>query len=384
MDLGRYPSTSFGEARRTSGKHGYVAYFPAPIPREIELPARTIVALTEAEAALGRLSSLGRLLPNPESLVQPYLLREAISSTRIEGTRASMSEVLENRAGGTLTEDVEEVVGYVTAMRWGLAQLEKLPVSIRLLCEIHSRLMSGTRGRGLAPGHLRTTQNWIGAPGSSVESASFVPPPPEELPRLLADWEQFAHEEGEMPLLVQDALLHAQFETIHPFLDGNGRLGRLLLVFFLVARGRLNEPILYLSSYLDQNRQSYYDSLQAIHEAGDPIPWIELFLRAVATQSEDGVNRSQRIIELRDRYRIAAGRLGSSNAIALVELIGENPIVNAKMVEHHLGVSRPTALRLLKKAEEAGILIEREEGLRGQRRYVAQEMLEALAGGAEP
>jgi Fic family protein len=290
-----------------------------------------------------------------------------------------MADVFESAAaGGTPNADVEEVVNYVEAMRWGLDRLDVLPLSTRLLCEMHRRLMDGVRGRELSPGELRTSQNWIGAPGSTVETAQFVPPPPSELAKLLADWERFAHEEPEMPLLVQNALLHSQFETIHPFLDGNGRLGRLFLVFFLVVRGRLSAPLLYLSAYVERHRQTYYDALQAIRETGDPIPWIELFLTAVQTQASDAVRRARQIVELREQYRQAAVTIGTTNALALVDLICENPVVTTKSIEGRLGVSRPTALRLLRRMEEQGVLSEGGEGMRGQRRYVAPAMMSAI------
>jgi Fic family protein len=383
MDPERYASTPFGEARRTPGRHGYVAYFAAPIPRTLELPPSTVRTLADAEGALGQLAAVGRLVPNPDLLIRPYLLREALSSTRIEGTQATMAEVFEiDAAGETPNADVEEVVNYVAAMQWGLEHLDELPLSTRLLCEMHGRLMAGVHGRELAPGKLRTSQNWVGAPGSTIETAQFVPPPPGELLRLLSDWERFAHEEAELPLLIQNALLHSQLETIHPFLDGNGRLGRLLLIFFLVARGRLTTPLLYLSAYLERNRRSYYEALQTIHETGDPIPWIELFLTAVQTQAGDAVARARGIIELRERYLQAAAAIGTPNALALVELICENPVVTTRSIEDRLGVSRPTALRLLRKMEQQGVLSEGEEGARGQRRYVAREMMDAVAGDA--
>ncbi|MBS1889097.1 MAG: Fic family protein [Actinobacteria bacterium] len=383
MDLTLYRSTQFGSARRTPGRHGYVAYFPEPIPRALDLPVSTVMALADAEAALGQLAAVGGLLPNPELLVRPYLLREAVSSTRIEGTRTTIGEVLDVDAAGTTPgADVEEVVNYVEAMRWGAGRLGELPISSRLLREIHERLMAGVRGRELAPGEFRTTQNWIGPPGSTIESAPFVPPPPPELPELLSDWERFANEEPELPLLVQDALLHAQFETIHPFLDGNGRLGRLLLIFFLVARGRLPAPLLYLSSHLERNRGAYYGALQTLRESGDALPWIDLFLSSVGIEATDAVGRARRIIELRDRYLEVAASLGTANALALVDLICENPVVTTRSIENHLGVTRPTALRLLRRMEERGVLSERETGARGQRRYVADD-LRALVIGRE-
>lgn len=385
MQQRQYPATEFGEARKTAGRHGYVAYFPAPIPRALDLPGATVRLLAEAEGAVGRLAGIGGLLPNPDLLIRPYLLREALASTRIEGTQASLVEVFEsNAAGRPANADVEEVVNYVEAMWWGLERLEQLPISTRLLCEMHRGLMAGVRGRERSPGELRRTQNWIGAPGSTVATADFVPPPPAELPGLLAGWERFAHEEPEMPVLVQDALLHAQFETIHPFLDGNGRLGRLLLVFFLIARDRLPAPLLYLSSYLEHNRQAYYGSLQAIREAGDPLPWIELFLTAVQTQADDAARRAHRIIELREQYRrIATAQASPANYLALVDLLCKNPVVTTAAIKEALGVSRPTALRLLRRMEERDVLEEIGTGLRGQRRYVAHELMDAVAEGTE-
>jgi Fic family protein len=379
MRLEQGKTTLFGEARRMPGRHGYVAYFPAPIPRTLDLSASCVSLLADAEGALGRLAAVGHFLPSPELLVRPYLLREALSSTRIEGTQASLMEVFEADAvGDPPNADVEEVVNYVTAMRWGLERLHELPISTRLLCEMHRRLMAGVRGRERAPGELRQSQNWIGAPGSTIETAGFVPPPPAELGELLADWERFANAEPEMPLLVQNALLHSQFETIHPFLDGNGRLGRLLLVFFLVERGRLPAPLLYLSAHLERKREDYYEALQAIRGAGDPGPWLELFLTAVKTQAGDAVQRAQRIVELRERYREVAGTLGTANALAVVDVICENPVVTTKSVEKHLGVSRPTALRLLRRMEDQDVLSPAQAGPRGQRRYVARDLMTAV------
>ena len=358
-----------------------MAYFPAAIPRSVALPASSVRLLGEAEAALGRLDGVGSLLPNPYLLTRPYLLREAISSTRIEGTRASMADIYEMDASGVAPNpDVEEVLDYVEAMRWAIDQLDTLPQSTRLLREMHRRLMAGVRGHDRSPGELRTSQNWIGAPGSTIETARFVPPPPEQLAVLLTDWERFANEDAEMPLLVQNAVLHAQFETIHPFLDGNGRLGRLLLVYFLVARGRLSAPLLYLSAYLERERMRYYDALQAVSERGDIVPWIDLFLTAVRTQASDAVTRAERIVKLRERYRRAAASIGSANALALVDVICENPLVTARLVEERLGVSRPTALRLLEQLASRGVLDEGESGARGQRRYYARELLGAVTG----
>jgi Fic family protein len=380
MDLERYPSTLFGEARRTIGRHGYVAYFPAPIPRRLDLPASTVALLADAEASLGRLAGVGQLLPDPGLLIRPYLLREALSSTRIEGTQATMAEMFEvDAVGEPPNPDVEEVLNYIDAMEWGLSQLERMPISTRLLRAIHRRLMAGVRGRERTPGELRTSQNWIGAATSTIDTAEFVPPPPGELAALMTDWERFANEDVEMPVLVHSALLHSQFETIHPFLDGNGRLGRLLLVFFLIVRGRLGAPLLYLSSYLERERHAYYRALQTIQETGNPVPWFELFLTAVEVEARDAVSRAQQIIELQQRYRRAAATMGTANGLALVDLISANPLVTTRLVEERLGVSRPTALRLLRGLERRGVLSEAEAGARGQRRYAARELMAVLA-----
>ena len=380
MEPTAYASTLFGEPRRTPGRHGYVAYFPAPIPRSIELPASMIRLLADAEASLGRLAGVGQLVPNPHLLIRPYLLREALSSTRIEGTQASLADVFEAEASDEPpSADVEEVLNYIDALEWGLGQVDELPLGVRLIRAMHARLLAGVRGRERMPGEFRTTQNWVGAAGSTIETARFVPPPSDELPALLADWERYAHADLEIPLLVQNALLHYQFETLHPFLDGNGRIGRLLSVFLLVEHGRLPAPLLYLSTFLERDRERYYETLQAVRERGDPLPWIELFLAAVCSQAADAVVRAQRIVELRERYRMAAAEIASSSAMALVNLVCETPIVSSRAVEAGLGVSRPTALRLLKQLERVGVLEEGRAGPRGQRRYLARELMEAVA-----
>jgi Fic family protein len=376
VDLTDYASTQFGRPGRTLGPHGYVAYFPAPIPRAIELPVPTIRLLADAEASLGRLAGVGQLVGNPHLLIRPYLMREALSSTRIEGTQASLADVFEVQASGeTPNADVEEVLNYIDALEWGLDQLGELPLGVRLIREMHRRLLAGVRGRERTPGEFRSTQNWIGGSGSTIEAASFVPPPPGELPALLADWERYAHETTEVPLLVQNALLHYQFETLHPFLDGNGRIGRLLSVFLLVEHGRLPAPLLYLSAYLERDRARYYDSLQAVRQHGDAVPWIELFLAAVHTQAADAVGRSQRIVALRERYRAAASAITSNKAMTLVDLVCETPIISSHAVEASLGVTRPTALKLLRQLEDVGVLTQGSAGPRGQRRYLARELM---------
>lgn len=379
MDEADFPPTAFGEVRRTTGPHAYGAYFPAALPRSFELPARLVPLLAETEAVLGRLAGVGQLLPSAHMLTRLCLLREAVASTMIEGAQASLAEIFElGAAGDEPNADVEQVLAYVDAMEWAVGEASRLPLSVRMMLEMHRRILSGVRGAKRRPGEFRTTQNWIGRPGATLATASFVPPPPGEIATALVDWERFANDAPDMPLLVQDALLHVQLETIHPFLDGNGRLGRLLLVLFLIVRGRLGAPLLYLSAAIERERDRYYAALRATRSDGDAIPWIELFLEAVRSQSIDAVMRAQRIIELRGRYSATATGLGSANALQVVDLMCENPIVTTRLVERRLGVARPTALRLLRRLEAAGLLEEGAQGARGQRRYVARDLMDVV------
>jgi Fic family protein len=385
MDPDRTPDTVFGRVRRTGGNHGYIAYYPRSIPRQVPISPENLLRIADAEAALGRLAGAGRILPHPHLLVRPYLRREAVASTRIEGTQASLLDVFDAEASGQpLGADVEEVVNYVRAMESGLERLETLPVSVRLLREMHAILLAGVRGRDRQPGDLRTTQNWIGPAGATIESATFVPPPPEELAGLLSDLERFVHEDPQLPPLVQAALLHYQFETIHPFLDGNGRLGRLLIVLFLVMRDRLPEPLLYLSPYIETRRQAYYDALQGVRERGDIDQWLAFFLEGVRVQAIDAVVRAERLIDLRERYRVTVRAATSGIANQVVELALEQPVLNSRVVEDRLGVSRPAALKALRQLEALDVLVAAAAGPRGQLRWRAEQILAVLSDESDP
>jgi Fic family protein len=311
--------------------------------------------------------------------VHPYLRREAVASTRIEGTQASLAEVFDAEAGDEpLSADVEEVVNYVRALELGLRRLESLPLSTRLIREMHEVILAGVRGRVRQPGELRATQNWIGSAGATVESATFVPPPPNEIAELLTDLEYFVHEDPQLPPLVQAGLVHYQFETIHPFLDGNGRIGRLLIVFFLVVRDRLPSPLLYLSPFFEARRQTYYDALQGVRQRGDLDGWLRLFLEGVRTQANDALARAERLGDLRERYRRSVQATTRGGANRLVDLVFEQPVVNARMVERRLGLTRPSALNALRQLEDLGVLSAAREGPRGQLRWRAEEVLQLL------
>lgn len=379
MDLDRYQPTQFGRGRRTSGAHGYAAFFPAPIPREIEISQRSFLLALEAEVALAELNGVGRLLPNPHLLANPFLRREAVSSTRIEGTQASLTDLFEAEAANTApNDDVQEVVNYVNAFHHGVERSRSLPLSIRLIREMHEIILSGARGHERHPGELRTSQNWIGTGGATLETAVFVPPPPTELGPLLDDFEQYLHDSPMIPPTVQAAIMHYQFETLHPFLDGNGRLGRLLIVFFLMQRGRLASPLLYLSPYLEARREQYYDALQGVRERGDLDSWLLLILEGIRVQSIDAATRAGELLALRERYRALFSSGNSSSAIAAIDLAFESPVLTAAVVERALSVSRPTALTTLTRLASEGVLTELAAGPRGTRRWNAPSIIRIL------
>jgi Fic family protein len=381
VDRTRYERHALGQARRTPGRHGYRAFYPSPLPRRLAVSAETAVWLGEAESALGRLDGVSQLLPNPNLLVRPYVVREAVASTRIEGTRASIAEVYDADASdAALPPDLEEVVNYVRATEHAVARLVDLPLSMRLVREAHEILFDGVRGRDRQPGRLRTTQNWIGPATSTIERATSVPPPPDAIGAALDDWERFVNDHSPaLPVLAQCALMHYQFEAIHPFLDGNGRVGRLLIVLFLIERRRLTRPVLYVSPYLERHRDTYIGHLQAIHEHGDADPWIAFFCQAVADQAGDAVERARRLVELRENYRRRVPT--QANAQALVDVLFEAPVLTSRIVEQHLDVTRPTALRLLQQLASAGVIAARPSGPRGQQRWQADDIVDALTSG---
>jgi Fic family protein len=354
VDPADFDAPAFGEARRDGGAFWY--YAPEPMPRSVPLSNETVLALSAADNALGRLASAGRYLSDPTMFVRPYMTREAVASSRIEGTEASLSDVL--KAAATDAEpvpDVREVRNYVAALDQGVSLLPTLPISQRLVTTLHRTLMQGVRGRDKRPGELRKMPVYIGSPTDSAETAAFVPPMHPLLPGLLSDWEAFVHENPRIPVLVQCAMLHYQFETIHPFMDGNGRLGRLLIVFFLIEKGLLPAPLLYLSAYLEQNRRQYYDRLQAVRERGELEQWIQFFLTAVTVQAKDAVARAERLFELRESYRkqLAGSR---SRASEVVDLMFDNPFLTARSVARRLRVTNQGALNLIRSLEKRGWL----------------------------
>jgi Fic family protein len=343
---------------------GYLAFVPEPLPPNPPLVVddEILSTLSAGDRALGRLDGATEVLPNPDLFVSMYVRREAVLSSQIEGTQASLVDVLEYEADGArkgLPADVGEVVNHVRAMNYGLDRLKSLPLSLRLIREIHERLLADVRGGNLTPGSFRTSQNWIGPPGSTLTEATFIPPPPSEVIKAMGDLERFLHSNRELPILLAAALAHAQFETIHPFLDGNGRVGRLLITFVLCERQVISRPLLYLSHYLKRHRAEYYARLQAIRDDGAWEPWIKFFLSGVAEVATEATATARRIHQLREQHREqVAKQISTPNALRLLEFLYQRPIVTARSVQKALNVSTPTANSLVRGLLDLGLLTE--------------------------
>lgn len=345
---------------------GYRAFIPAPSPPNppVRLTGELQSLLSDADQALGRLDGSIQTLPEPDLFVYMYVRKEAVLSSQIEGTQSSLQDLLAAEAkilGAERQRDVDEVINYVHAMNYGLAQLSKLPVSVRLIRAIHEKLLAGVRGSSLAPGQLRRTQNWIGPGGCTLSEATFVPPPPQDVPQALSDLESFLHCDSELPLLIKIGLAHCQFETIHPFLDGNGRIGRLLITFLLCEGKVLLKPVLYLSHYFKRHRLAYYDSLQAVRDTGAWEDWLTFFLRGVAEVSTQATETARRILVLREGHRASiTAHLGraAGNDHRVLEHLYQNPVMSINEVKSLIGTSYPAANQLVAKLVEQGILSE--------------------------
>jgi len=373
---------------------GYWAFAPDPLPPSIEWTADLVTDLSEADRALGELAGLGRSLPNPHLLIRPFVRREAVLSSRIEGTRASLSDLYAYEAAqpmggrhgagdsdapampGELPADVREVANYVRALEYGLERLSALPLSLRLIREMHGHLMQGVPTE--TPGEFRRSQNWIGPPGCTLNEAIYVPPPVVEMAKGLDALEKFLHAPSHLPPLLRLGLIHYQFEAIHPFLDGNGRIGRLLVTLLLCAWDLLPEPLFYLSAFFEAHRAEYYASLSGVSQAGAWERWLVFFLRGVTEQARDAVARARCLQALRERYRsqLQSGRM-AARLLQLVDLLFAQPVVTARQVEAALAVDFPTALRYVNQLVEAGLLREI-TGKARNRGYRADELLQAI------
>ena len=347
-----------GSGRLVGSSAGHNAFIPDPLPPRIDLGPQLVRALSEADLLVGRLSGEGRTLPNPHLLMRPFVRREAVLSSRIEGTQATLGELLASDAGAAVVRspnDIREVANYVVALEHGLARLQSLPLSLRLVGELHEKLMRGVRGDHAAPGEFRRSQNRIGPPGASIQNATYVPPPVDQLMTCLGDWEHFLHDRS-LPPLIQIALIHYQFEAIHPFLDGNGRVGRLLIPVFLAERDILPTPLLYVSAFFEATRRDYYERLAAVSHQAAWEEWIIYFLRAVACMSQDALGRAQRINSLLVHWRRSVAGAASKTPAAIVDLLAENPYWTTRKVAERLGVAFTTAQRGIEKLISLNIL----------------------------
>jgi Fic family protein len=360
---------------------GYLAYVPNPLEPKIELTLSIVKELSEADRALSELAGIARTLPNPHILIGPFLRREAVLSSRIEGTQASYSDLLFFEAARLREKevpDVREVSNYVKAIEYGLARLSTLPISLRLIREMHQRLMTGVRGESQTPGEFRRSQNWIGPAGCTLSDATYVPPPIEEMENALDGFEKYLHAPSEMPALIRLALIHYQFESIHPFLDGNGRVGRLLVTLLLCAEKLLPQPLLYLSAYFERYRDDYYHHLLAVSQKGAWEQWISYFLKAVAIQSADAIQRIDQLLSLRKSYRT---RLQQARASALLlQLVDElfsYPAITNPAVSERMKITPRSSQLNIDKLVEKGILREA-TGRQRNRVYVATEIVDII------
>ncbi|MEG3972592.1 Fic family protein [Microcoleus sp. T2B6] len=351
---------------------GYKAFIPNPLPPkpEIIMDQEMWDLLSQADRALGRLDGATDALPNPDLFVFMYVRKEAVLSSQIEGTQASLIDVLEFESQAlepNNPQEVAEVVNYIAAINYGLERLKSFPVSLRLIREIHKELMQGVRGAERDPGEFRSTQNWIGAGGCSLKEATYVPPPPYEMLQSLDNLEKFLHSPQPIPTLIKVGLAHAQFETIHPFLDGNGRTGRLLITFLLCEQNILQRPLLYISHYFKKYRSEYYDRLQAVRDSGNWEGWLKFFLRGVYEVAQEAAATARKIVNLKEEHRqLVLNTMGrkSGNAIALLESLYFRPIFNVEHAEEITSLSYPNANALIKALSDIGLL----EEITGQKR----------------
>lgn len=374
--------------RLTQGQGGYRAFVPAPLPPKIESNWELTNKLSEADRALSELAGLARTLPNPHLLIGPFIRREAVLSSRIEGTRTALSDLFFFEAADTAPpnensvplDDVREVFNYVKALEYGLRRLADLPLSLRLIRELHAILMEGVRGEHSTPGEFRKTQNWIGPAGCMLMDATFVPPPIPEMWTALDQLEKCLHAEKSYPPLLWIAMVHYQFEAIHPFLDGNGRIGRLLISLLLYHESLLSEPLLYLSAFFEHNRDEYYQRLISVSRSGDWQGWLEYFLTGVAAQSRDAIWRSGELLGLWQEYRRRFQSARSSALLLqLIDRLFTTPFITVPKAAKILKITQRSAGKHIERLVEEGILIET-TGRERYRVYMAPEVLGIIEG----
>ncbi|MBN2026285.1 MAG: Fic family protein [Actinobacteria bacterium] len=360
MRTGRYVTQGTGKAQ-------YKAFIPNPLPFQLNMDNNLQSLLSRADVALGRLDGITEILPDVDYFIFMYVRKEATLSSQVEGTKATFSDALKAEASiksAEIHDDVDEILNYIEAMNYGLQRLDTLPISLRLIREIHGILLSGVRGERKTPGEFRKSQNWVG--GNDIRTASFMPPPAGEIPALLSNLEKFIHDKSPLPSLVKAGLLHSQFETIHPFLDGNGRIGRLLITFFLCQQGMLNKPLLYISEFFMENRDKYYEQLNSYHDKGYVEGWLRFFLDGVLITAERSIETARKVLALREQdvRKISEAGGSAQRALSLLDALYHTPLVRVKDIEGLVDIRNPNALALTNKMIKLGILKE----ITGQKR----------------
>ncbi|MGH9992578.1 MAG: Fic family protein [Nitrososphaera sp.] len=373
--------------RTIKNRDGYFTFIPRNLPPKIDYDESLTALTSEASLQLGNLSGIGKLMPNPHLLIRPYVTREAVLSSKIEGTQASILDVFRFQAArkdvGTAAEEkrVVEVVNYIDALEECLQDVNKgTQIDLRMIKKAHKKLMHNVRGHKLQPGNFRRSQNWIGVPGAKIEDATYVPAPPEYVNELVGDLEKFIQNPpGRIPVLIQCAMMHYQFEAIHPFNDGNGRIGRLLIPVLLAQRKLLDQPLLYLSAYVERYKDEYYSLLLAVSQQSKWKEWIRFFLHGVITQASDAVNNIRKLMNLRAIYeKKLASKKASGSVTRLVEYLFSNPIITIPSASGYLGISYPPAKSAVEHLVSMGILIEQKDSVR-QRIFIAHEITAILS-----
>ena len=374
MDIQRSPAGNVIKSLK-----GYNAFIPNPLPPTIKWNNQLVGALSRADFVLGKLAREGSKLPNPHLLIRTFITREAVLSSKIEGTHATIGEVLAQNAGVEMKQnpdDIQEIQNYIKALDFGLERLDELPLSLRLIKEIHEQLMQNVRGSHATPGEFRKSQNWIGPPGCTLNTAKFVPPPVEHLMNCLGEFEKFLHNR-QLPPLIHIALCHYQFEAIHPFLDGNGRVGRLLIILLLIEQKMLPSPLLYLSAFFEATRDEYYRQLHRLSSNGNWVDWLIYFLNGVAVQSEDALSRAERINDLLSKWKLQVTNSTSRVPVDIVKHFAVNPYLTVKKISEELDVAYSTAQRGISKLKAEGIIFQ-VSGNKRDKVYCATEILSIL------
>jgi Fic family protein len=366
----------------------YRAFIPKPLPPKppVKIEGALQNLLSRADMALARLDGLAEMLPNVDLFIAMYVRKEALLSSQIEGTQASLDDLFAFERGEKLgnLNDVTEVVNYVKAMNYGIERLQSLPMSLRLIKEIHAILLEGVRGSERLPGEFKRSQNWIGPPGCTLNEATFVPPPPHEAIEAMGDLERYFHDKAKLPFLIDCALIHYQFETIHPFLDGNGRMGRLLITSYLYWKEVLHKPLLYLSYYFKKNRQEYYDRLNMVRDTGNYEQWIDFFLKGVVDTAGSAMETARKVLELQTHHRrlLWEKKISSPLAVGILEQLFYTPVVSIGPLAKQFDISYQAASTLVSQLENAGILKET-TGRKRDKRFVYSDYLNILAEGTK-